>query len=65
VSTRDKNGISAPHNVGRGCSELMFFVWILARGALLLQVFRVSMCPAVGVGMSARCFDGGYSSGGC
>jgi hypothetical protein len=64
VSTRDKDVISAPHHVGHDCGVLMSFVWILACGARVLQVCRVPMCPAVGMGVSVWCCDGRYSSGG-
>jgi hypothetical protein len=64
MSTRDKVGISAPCRAGCGCIELMYFVWILAHGARVLQVCRVPMCPGVGTGTCVRCCDGGDVSGG-
>jgi hypothetical protein len=64
VSSRDKDGISSPHHVDRGCGELISFVWILARGARVLHICCVPICPAVGMGTSVWCCDGGYLSGG-
>jgi hypothetical protein len=54
VSAWDKNCIVVVHLVVIGCHDLVSFCWILAGGTGMVQVCRVSVCPAVGMKVSVR-----------
>jgi hypothetical protein len=54
VSAWDKSCIIAAHLVVIGGCDLVSFCWILAGGTVMVQVFRVSVCPAVGMRVSVR-----------